>query len=79
MFVANFWLLKQGHPFIAFEAMKMFFQSLKVKSTLKKHWNNSGKGELQKFNAPLSSLQQKLWFRVKYIIISCDEGTMTDN
>jgi hypothetical protein len=60
LFVANFWLLKQGHPFIAFEAMKMFFQSLKVKSTLKKYWNNSGKGELQKFNAPLSSLQQKL-------------------
>jgi hypothetical protein len=79
LFVAIFWLLKQGHPFIAFKAMKMFFQSLKVKNTPMKHWNNNAKGELQKFNAPLSSLQQKLWFKVKYIIISCDEVTMIDN
>ncbi len=57
-FVAIFWLLKQGHPFIAFEAMKMFIQYLKVKNTPKKHWNDNAKGELQKFNASLSSLQQ---------------------
>jgi hypothetical protein len=35
---------EKGHPFIAFEAMQMFFQSLKVKNTPKKHWNDNIKG-----------------------------------
>ncbi len=36
LFLATFWLLKQGHLLIDFEAMKILFQTLKVKNTPKK-------------------------------------------
>jgi len=33
----SFWLLKQGHPFIDFEVMKLLFHFLKIKNNPQKH------------------------------------------
>jgi hypothetical protein len=48
-FVAIFWLSKQGHTMIDFEAMNLLFEFLKVKHTLKKHWSDSVGWEITKF------------------------------
>jgi len=37
----SFWLLKQGHPLIDFEVMKLLFHFLKIKNNPQKHWNDN--------------------------------------
>jgi hypothetical protein len=37
----SFWLLKQGHPPIDFEVMKLLFHFLKVKNNPQKHLNDN--------------------------------------
>jgi hypothetical protein len=67
--------LKQGHPLINFEAMKLLFQFLKMKNTICKHWNNNVRWDIIEGMDQIVLIATKVVMHaMMYLLVNCDES-----